>query len=418
MPTITTFTELEKVLLQLKPNKTNSTAKTPEVMLRLMEFLGNPQESYRTIHVAGTSGKTSAAYYAAALLKAAGKRVGLSVSPHVDTVNERTQLDLQPLPQAEFCAEFGEFLDVIKPSGIVPTYFEAFTAFAFWEFARQKVDYAVMEVGIGGLLDPTNVISRPDKVCIITDIGYGHVRILGHTLAAIAAQKAGIIQEQNQVFCHVQDEGIIQAIHARAQVKHAIVHEVEESADLAFLPLFQRRNFILSEAAIRFVLQRDGLPPLLLEAITQAARTYIPARMELHTLGGKTVILDAAHNTQKVQGLVRSLRAQFPDKSIAVLFALVRSHPKFIARMVQELTPLHPYVIVTGFPVDWSGRFGSADPSAVLSAVEKELSGSEGSEVISDPAEAFAALRARPEDVLVVTGTFYLLNHIRPLLEH
>lgn len=413
MPTIATFTELEKLLIKLKPNKASPVIRSPEVMSQLMAFLGNPQECYKTIHVAGTSGKTSTAYYAAALLKAAGKRVGLTISPHVDTVNERVQLDLQPLPQAEFCAAFVEFLAAIKPSGIVPTYFEAFTAFAFWEFARRKVEYAVVEVGIGGLADPTNVVQRADKVCIITDIGYGHVGILGHTLAAIASQKAGIIQQDNVVFCHVQGSGIIGAIRKRAQEKHAEIHEVEELADFAFLPLFQRRNFILSEAAIRFVLQRDSLPLLSTEAVIQAAHAYIPARMELHVLDGKSVILDAAHNTQKIQGLVRSLQAQFPNKSVAVLFALVRSSPKFTARMVQELTPLRPHVIVTGFPPDWSGRFGSADPQTVFETVQKELG---SGEVITDPVRAFTALQARSEDILVVTGTFYLLNHIRPLL--
>jgi len=413
MPAITTFTELEKLLIGLKPNEASPNARTPEAMLQLMAFLGNPQECYKTIHVAGTSGKTSTAYYAAALLKAAGKRVGLTISPHVDTANERVQIDLEPLPQAEFCAAFVEFLEVIKPSGIIPTYFEAFTAFAFWEFARREVEYAVIEVGIGGLADSTNVIQRADKVCIITDIGYGHVRVLGHTLAAIASQKAGIIQRQNVVFCHVQGSGIISAIRKRAQEKYAEVHEVEELADFAFLPLFQRRNFSLSEAAIRFVLQRDKQSWLSTEAIIEAAHTYIPARMELHVLDGKTVILDAAHNTQKVQGLVRSLQAQFPNKSVAVLFALVRSSPKFIARMVQELTPLQPYVIVTGFPPDWSGRFGSADPQVVFEAVQRELG---TGETITDPVQAFAALQARSESILVVTGTFYLLNHIRPLL--
>lgn len=417
MPQLATFAEVEAALAKLAPNALDSHAQHPERMTQLMEFLGNPQDTYKVVHVAGTSGKTSTAYYVAALLQAAGRRVGLTISPHVDAINERVQIGLQPLPQAEFCTEFGDFLELIKPSGIVPMYFEACIAFAFWQFARRGVEYAVIEVGVGGLVDSTNVVHQPNKICVITDIGYGHVGVLGHTLAEIAAQKAGIIQLHNSVFCHPQGPEIMQQIRARAQQKQADLHEVDEpmAADVAFLPQFQQRNFHLSKAVAQFALARDGgdAARLTPTAIMHAAHTLIPGRMELRTQGDKTIILDGAHNPQKLRALVASLQVQFPDQPVAVLFALTRSSPAFVARMVHELRPLRPYVIATGFAPDPAGHYGSVAAENIQTALQPAaLRG----EMIADPTQAFAALLARPEQILLVTGSFYLLNPIRPLL--
>src|SRR5690606_38872097 len=121
------------------------------------------------------------------LLAAAGQKVGMTVSPHVYEVNERVQINTKPLAETQFCRELSRFLNIIQSSGVRPTYFELLVAFAYWEFAEQGVDYAVIEVGLGGLLDGTNVVARDDKVCIITDIGFDHTSVLGKTLSAITA---------------------------------------------------------------------------------------------------------------------------------------------------------------------------------------------------------------------------------------
>ncbi|MCA9326649.1 hypothetical protein KC976_03555, partial [Candidatus Saccharibacteria bacterium] len=192
VPLLTTFADAQKVLRTYYANA--QTKYTLDNMCALMDHIGSPQEKIRVVHVAGTSGKTSTSYYAAALLRAAGLQVGLSVSPHVDQINERLQINGQPLSEAEFCQVLTEFLNAIKDAPVKPSYFELLTAMAFWEYARRGVDAAVMEVGLGGLLDATNVISRRDKICLITDIGLDHTEILGDTLVEIAQQKAGIIQ--------------------------------------------------------------------------------------------------------------------------------------------------------------------------------------------------------------------------------
>jgi len=415
MPRVHTSTKLEKILATLQSNTSSPYALKPERMLHLMEFLGNPQNDYKVIHVAGTSGKTSTAYYVAALLKEAGLRTGLTISPHVDTASERAQIDLEVLPEDVFCERFSQFLELIKPSGIVPGYFEAFTAFAFWEFAQQKVDYAVVEVGIGGLVDPTNVIDRDDKLCVITDVGYDHTKILGETLSEIATHKAGIIQLHNAVFVHQQSEDVMTPIYSRSKQKHADLHIVPESNDYTFLPPFQKRNFSLAEATVAYALERDDLASLTEKQLDQAARLPIAARMEVREHAGKKVILDAAHNSQKMQALVRSLRTQFAGEPMTVILGLHKAGPRFVGRLVHELHPIDAHIIVTGFPPDDMGHFGSADAIKVAAAIEAEI-GADNVEVIEDPAAAFTAAISRSEGVVVVTGSFYLLNHIRPLL--
>jgi dihydrofolate synthase/folylpolyglutamate synthase len=409
-----TLSDVEALLASLKPVVFAPRLAAPQRMPELMEFLGNPQEKYKTVHVAGTSGKTSTAYYTAALLVAAGKRVGLNISPHAELVNERVQLNGAPLGEARFCADFGRFWKLLEASGVSVNYFQAITAFAFWEFAELKVEYAVVEVGIGGLADSTNVISRQDKVCVITDIGYGHTGVLGKTLPEIAAHKAGIIQLHNVVFCRGQAEEIMAEVRERAQHKQADLYVVNNVAELSFLPDFQQRNFAMAEAAASYVAKRDGLAQPSPEALGQAAHADIPARMEVHDLsGGQTLVLDAAHNPQKVQALVKSVQERFPQAAIAVLFAPTKTRGEAYDEMLAALKPVAPYLFFTSYPSSFAGRFESADPEK-LQARWQALGGS--GEVIEAPEDAFKTLRQRKEPVLLVTGSFYILNHVRPLL--
>ena len=227
----------------------------------LMAAAGNPHEKLKIIHLAGTSGKTSTAYYTAALLRAAGKNVGLTVSPHVDSVAERVQLNGKPLTEAEFCSRLSEFLAIVETLDIKPTYFELLYSFSFWVFAAQQVDYAVVETGMGGLYDPTNIATREDKVCIITDIGFDHMHVLGHTLPEIAAQKAGIIHRHNAVFRYRQADEVNAVIADRAARLDADLHMLaaEALAELyaggfsEAMADFQRHNWLLAYAAFRYV---------------------------------------------------------------------------------------------------------------------------------------------------------------------
>jgi len=385
-------------------------------MWKIMEALDNPQERLKVIHVAGTSGKTSTSYYAAALLQAAGKKVGLTVSPHVSEVNERLQINLVPLPEADFCRALSAFLELIDQHKLQPTYFELLVAFAYWAFTRQHCDYAVVEVGLGGLHDGTNVVRRPDKICVIADIGLDHMRVLGNSLAEIAEQKAGIIQSNNDTFCYRQSDEINRVIAERATAQHAKLHSIESVPplpELDFLPLFQQRNFGLAQAAVDFALMRDDQPRLTVAQLQIAGHTPIPARMEIFHRAGKTIILDGAHNAQKLQVLVKSIQAQFPvpAQPVAVLVSFTASREEQLADGLNELKKLSTCLIATAFRQTQDLPHTPIEPN-VIEQEAREL-GFAQVESIENLEQAFAKLLQRPEPILLITGSFYLCSSIR-----
>lgn len=414
MRAITDFAQAQSVLRPLYDN--HRTKYDLTVMRRLMDYLGNPQEKLRVIHVAGTSGKTSTAYYAAALLKARGLKVGLTVSPHVDQVNERVQLDLVPLPENEFCRELTEFLEAIEGCQIEPSYFEFMVAFAYWEFAKRRVDYAVVEVGLGGLLDGTNIIGRRDKICVITDIGLDHTEILGGTLEEIAAQKAGIIQPGNEVFMYEQGSDVMKVVRHVCQQKQIVLHEIATTAIARqeTLPLFQRRNLGLAVQTVNFALQRDSQPGLNHAEIIQAADTLIPARMERYELKGKTLIIDGSHNEQKLTTLLDSIQAAYPGAKIAALAAFVDGPDSRWQGGLAALLPIVNKLIVTSFKAEQDTPKQSVDPIKLQNFCKGQHYDS--SMVKPEAAVALQELLNCKEPVLLVAGSFYLLNSIRPLI--
>jgi dihydrofolate synthase / folylpolyglutamate synthase len=417
MPQIYTLAEAQDAL---RPYYNNAQTKyTLDVMRELMEYLGNPQNKLTVLHVAGTSGKTSTAYYAAALLKESGKRVGLSVSPHVDTVNERVQVNGQPLREADFCRSLSEFIELVDKSGIRPSYFELLVGLAYWEFARQGLDYAVIEVGLGGLLDGTNVIDSENKLCLITDIGLDHTQILGDTLAAITGQKAGIIKPGNTVFMYRQSDEVTDVVATVAAEQHAAVHWLDGSSELSqyeFLPPFQQRNLGLAAAAVDAALRRDTGHQLAQDARERAAHIVVPARLETRTIGDKTVIIDGSHNQQKLTSLMQGVEKLHPNQDIAVLCAFVAGPDSRWQDGLLALMPHVQHILFTSFHSESDLPKKSIDPE-LLATFAGTQSEAPTMEVVTDPAEALQRLLNRPEPLLLVTGSFYLLNHVRPRIK-
>lgn len=393
---------------------------TLDTMIQFMEYLGNPQESYKTIHIAGTSGKTSTCYYTAGLLRQAGFKIGHTVSPHVDEVNERAQINLLPLNESEYCAELGKFLDIVQKSKLKLSYFEVTIAFAYWVFAKHNIDYAVVEVGLGGLLDGTNVIKRADKVCIITDIGYDHVEILGHTLEEIAAQKAGIINSHNTVFIKQQAEEVMQVIKRKCASEDAKLHIIADGGYsnervLAHLPPFQQRNFGLAKEAVNFVASQHS-KKLTPKQIEEAATTHVPARMEVVKLNDSMVILDGSHNTQKIQALVEGIYGRFPGSiDGAILLSLGQNKHRDSKKVIQILRSISDSIVLTSFS-KYQDEVRQAIPPREL-AQYCESAGYARIEIEEDPVKAFHAAAALDKQLVIVTGSYFLLNHIRPLLD-
>jgi dihydrofolate synthase / folylpolyglutamate synthase len=410
---IRNFIEAQEALRQFY-NQPGSNTYTLDRIRTLMAYLGNPQDTLRIVHVAGTSGKTSTAYYTSALLEASGATVGLTVSPHVDEMNERVQINHAPLPESVFCRALDEFIGIIHGSGITPSYFELLVAFAFWQFARFGVDYAVVEVGLGGLLDGTNVISREDKVCIITDIGLDHTNVLGKTIREIATQKAGIIHQDNQVFMHMQPTEVMEVVHEVCRREDAELHVASmlETVQGSALPLFQQRNLSLAAQAVRYVLRRDGAAALTAQQIKTAAGVYIPGRMEQYHLNGKTIIFDGAHNAQKMTALVESVRAEYPNKDVAAMVSFVKADSSRWEPTLDKLTELSKHLVITSFVMEQDTSIKESVPVIELASYVRDK---QIATITVEPElkKACEALLSQPEEILLVTGSLYMLSNAR-----
>ncbi len=418
MEKLRNFADVHRVLERYVPKSRSMSAPyTLERMDKLMAALDNPQNKLRVVHVAGTSGKTSTSYYISALLTAAGKKIGLSVSPHIDEVNERLQINLIPLPEREYCKALSEFIQLVDATKVQPTYFELLVAFAYWYFEKEKVDYAIMEVGMGGLLDGTNVVKQSNKLCVITDIGLDHTNVLGKTVPEITAQKAGIILPHNTVFVYQQKDEVMEVIRDVCEQQQADLHEVRlPSADMlpTHLPLYQQRNWYLAKRVYTYLSSHDNLMELNPKTLLRTTKIYIPARMEIVHRGGKTIILDGAHNAQKLEALGASIQNMFGDQKVAVLFSLVQSSSLRLRTSLKALFSFSNHIIITSFTTQQDLIKQSVHPRRVIER-GKEL-GFENMEVLTVPKEAYKALLKRQEPILVITGSFYLMNHIRPLV--
>lgn len=409
---ISSFSDAERALEAYIPSVNKMLGKdiTLGRMRSLMKGLGNPQDKLRIIHVAGTSGKTSTAYYTASLLGQAGQNVGLTVSPHIDTVAERLQINLRPLEEKDFCQTLTEFLGLIKDLQPVPTYFELLVGMAYWYFAKSGVDYAVIETGLGGLHDATNIAGRPDKVCAITDIGYDHMHVLGETIAEIASQKAGIIHPSNTVLMHPQTKEINAVVQNHVKHSGATLKLITKtSLKNSDLPIFQQRNWTLSLGVYEQIRQRDNLSDLTAAHLRAAKTVKIPGRMDTRKVGSKTLIMDGAHNQQKMQAFVTSFQAKYPGKKATVLLGL--KNGKDYRAVLQELFPITNELIVTNFAQAQDLPVSSMNPE--LLANEYQDMGGYNSRIISNPLEAYRALMKTPADLLVITGSFFLISQIR-----
>ncbi len=385
-------------------------------MITLMNYLGNPQNDLKIIHVAGTSGKTSTAYYTASLLKAAGYTTGLTVSPHVTAINERAQINVKQLPVGEYCRQLNQFLNLVDTSGLKPTYFEILIAFAFWLFQKNHVDYAIIEVGIGGLLDSTNIITKTDKVCVITDIGFDHLKILGNTVSQITRQKAGIIQRQNQVFIYDQSSEITSVVKRRCQLKDASLHIVDAQSnsklDKLNLPLFQKRNLNLAINVVNHVLKRDHNQELKPSQITKAAQVQVPARMEIIDHNQQLIVLDGSHNTQKISALVASMQQRFDQQPITLIVGFGNSEKDGLDAKMKLLRQLGSKIILTSF--DDRRRQVKISVSPTDLAIYAKEAGFEDISTTTDPFQALQLLKQNPSNVGLITGSFFLASRLRP----
>lgn len=410
MKTIATFAGAMEVLLHYSPRDMKGKYQLGRIQT-LLEYLGNPQESFKSIHIAGTSGKTSTAYFVRGFLEAAGCKTGLTVSPHIVAINERVQVSGLPLEEARFLEYLNDFLRLLEMTDLKPTYFELLIALAYRVFAYEKVDYAVIETGLGGLLDGTNTISRADKVCVITDIGLDHTEVLGTMLQLIAEQKAGIIQPHNYVLVREQSEEVMEVFERVASTKDAQLEIISDMTAPSALPEFQHGNWALALAVYNYISQRDKLSEITLEQREAVAHQTPPGRGEIYRINGKTVILDGAHNPQKLEALLYSLKLQHIT-SAAVLANFIESPGSKLQRLIALLLPLASYWVVPEFSAGQDLK--SRHSFAARQIVDEARSSVVRAEI--DTQVALEKLLARPEQILLITGSLYLVSLLRPEL--
>jgi len=413
----------------------------------LLAALDNPERRFPSVLIAGTNGKGSTASTLASILQASGSRTGLYTSPHLVRINERIRIDGEQIGDDDF-ALVHDLVDrtaerLVSEGELPwhPSFFEMLTAIAFEHFARRKVDIAVLEVGMGGRLDATNVVDP--RVSVITDISLDHQKYLGDTVAEIAAEKAGIIRQGGVVVTLPQQPqandvigNTIQKLGARAVNAVPYVPPVspassEYRADnaaktpvsrypmqvmgeqiLVETPLLGRhqlRNVALAIATAEELSRQDF--PVTASSIERGIReTHWPGRF--HVLpakgGSPEYVFDVAHNPAGAWALRSTLSAGYPDRPLTFVFGAMRD--KAIGEMAEILFPLADRVIATR-----ADNPRSASPEEIREAASRT------STQIEEAADVAAAIEiakteSRTDSVVVITGSIYIVGEAMRLL--
>lgn len=416
--------------------------RTPEFKLgrmrRLLKQLGDPHDALRVVHVAGTKGKGSTATYVASILQAAGYRTGLYTSPHLETPEERFRIDGGMIPPERFADLVLRLRDVAagldaQPDDPLggPTYFELVTAVAFAYFAEAAVDYAVLEVGMGGRLDSTNVCLP--QVCAITSISRDHQRQLGDTLAEIAREKAGIIKRGVPVVSGVRTPeaaAVIQAVCDRQAapllaIEHDFRPEAGNSAGFRFtaseaaggcidalspgMPGAAQIDNAAIAVAIAMQLRLRGAA-ISDDAIRSGvASARCAGRLET-VLGEPAIVLDVAHNDASARELADYLRNQFPDRPLTMVLAISRD--KKLDDVLRPLAPLAQRVIATKYLGNprWTPPEEIAARWASLSGLPPTICSE-----LNDACET-AMAETPTNGVICFTGSFFLIGEARACL--
>ncbi len=359
---------------------------------RLLQVLGDPQEGLRAIHVAGTNGKGSTCAMVAEGLRLAGHRVGLYTSPHLDRLTERIRIDGEEIPEAVLERLLRRVREASERHAIPTTFFEYLTAAAYLQFLEAGVDYAVLETGMGGRLDCTN-LCRP-VVTAITNVSRDHRQWLGDSVEEIAAEKAGIIKAGVPLFTNAtaaaaeRIQNIFEDINSKNSYS-GIYFPDAEFFELGLEGAFQQENARLAAAILRHLGVEEA-------TVRQALReTRWPGRLDLVQPG---LLLDVAHNEAAMEALLPEIRKRKAGRVILVL-GIMRD--KEIAEMCRILAPVADEVIATRPAWD-----RAAAPEEIARQFPE-------AKVIPDVGEAVAAARSRAGGLVVVTGSIFTVSEAR-----
>jgi len=388
----------------------------------LLSRLGNPQKSYPTIVIAGTNGKGSTAAMTASILHSAGYRVGLYTSPHLVDVRERIVVDGRKISRRDFSRTIAYVRNYVEQP---VTYFEFLTAVAFLHFRNRKIDIAVLEVGLGGRLDATNVC-KP-LVSVITNIAYDHMTYLGDSLESIAREKAGIIKQNGVCVTAAKQKNVLRVFQDVCRRRRAEMYclgrdvKIRKQKDGFFtyqglnrklkdLTVPLRGEHQLSNAALALaVIERCERKGFRIEdqAICEGlARTIWEARLEI-LQKNPLLVLDGAHNPAGIDALCRSLKKDFSYRRMIIIFGALAD--KDYRKMLGKIAPLASKIVLTQIKtkraVPVNRLLESADQVGCAAMV---------TENVRQAIERALAM-ARKGDLICATGSFYLAGEIKQL---
>ena len=389
-----------------------------------MEAMGRPHEAFESVHVAGTNGKGSTASMLAAIATASGRRVGLHTSPHLFHLSERLRLDGVPAPEAWIADAVARFRTVMEE--VQPSFFEALTALSFLYFAEENVDLAVVEVGLGGRLDATNILLP--RLSLITNIALEHTDILGETLEAIAREKAGIIKPAVPVLTAAEQPEVTAVIRAVAAGQKAPHHQLQdevqvldaasalggltlrvrtplrsfEALEVGLPGRHQQANALLALRAAELLFDDLGAGPIYTGL--REVRRLAGLRGRLEVLQDQPlVVADVAHNLPSLKAALAFVRAHRPQDRLYVLLGLMRD--KDVAGMARALAEAQ----ATVYPLQPDSE--RAVPTDVLAAHLR----AQGAEVVEGAglAEGRAWFRrvATAGTVFLITGSHQVVAH-------
>lgn len=428
-----TYQEALDYLYQSRPpfHLVGSTAYKPglENTLRLMAHVGNPHEHLRAVHVAGTNGKGSTSHLIAAVLQAAGYKVGLFTSPHLISLTERIRINGQPIPEAEvadFIEQNRAFLDELQPS-----FFETMTALAFAYFVKEQVDIAVVEVGLGGRLDSTNVLTP--LLSVITNIGFDHTEFLGNTLPKIAREKAGIIKpnipvvigethpQTMNVFldrareCGILGDGLETTdcrIWFADQCGYMRSRRLREAPDCELKGLYQEHNLQTAFVALQ-VLRNYVITGLRDHGITKDAiregfshvcsLTGLRGRWEILSMK-PLIICDTGHNSHGLQYVAKQLK-ELTNPHIWIIFGMVNDKDTDVVMQLLPQGERYHYV----FTQPHTQRARSAQE---MLEMWKTVQSQSSAISIEEPSEAIEYVLNKTDetDAIFIGGSNYLVG--------
>ncbi len=406
-------------------------------MYKILKALGDPQDKFRVVHIAGTKGKGSTVEMLSEMLIACGYKVGVYTSPHINDIRERIRINRTCIPQVGVTRLIREIEPIVRGmEDDKPTFFELFTAMAFKYFAAECVDVAVVETGLGGRLDSTNVV-KPD-VCGLTSISEDHTQQLGKTLTHIASEKAGILKGDVPAVSVPQTPEVEAALKRAAEETNSPLLFAGKDIDFSYRFESSRRSGPHTRVCLTTeTSQFEHLPvPLLGEhqalncglalalldqlkkkgfekirddvAIEGLARTYLPGRMEM-ICDDPRILVDGAHNPASIAALMKAIGQNIPYDSMVVVFGCAAD--KDIPAIMKQLTLGADKVIFTA----------SASPRAAkpkdLAAVYEEISG-RVAQIANSVEEALriASSAASREDIICATGSFYIVGEAKVVL--